>query len=231
MESPLAGEGAAGAAPSGFFATLPAQVRDAVLGAARRRRYEAGSLVLRQGDDALSLLIIESGRVAVRFGTPGGESVILAVMGPGEVVGELGLVDPGHERTATVSAIDDVVAWALRHDVFDQVRREHLEVDDLLLAAMARQVQRLTRLVAEALYVPAEQRVARRLSELAEAFGGGSGPVTVPLTQEEVAQLAGTSRPTANQAIKKLERRRLVRVGRGRLELLDVPGLRARGGP
>ncbi|MGF1664553.1 MAG: Crp/Fnr family transcriptional regulator [Kineosporiaceae bacterium] len=227
-------EGGAVDVPHGFFGSLPGRVRSAILGAARRRRYEAGSLLLRQGDDALSLLVIESGQVAVRFSTPVGESVILAVMGPGEVVGELGLVDPGHERTASVVAVDDVVAWALRHDAFQRVRREHAGVDDFLLAVMARQVRRLTRMVAEALYVPAEQRVARRLSEAADAFAQpGDRPdavVTVPLTQDELAHLAGTSRPTANQALKSLERRHLVRVARGRVELLDVAGLRARGG-
>lgn len=228
------GDGATPDVPYGFFATLPEHVRAAVLGVARRRRYEAGSLLLRQGDDALSLLVIESGRVAVRFGTPTGESVILAVIGAGEVVGELGLVDPGHERTASVVAVDDVVAWALRHDAVARVRRQHAGVDDFLLTVMARQVRRLTRMVAEALYVPAEQRVARRLSEAAEAFAepgaAADAVVTVPLTQEELAQLAGTTRPTANQALKNLERRHLLRVARGRVELLDVPGLRARGG-
>ncbi|MGF1647518.1 MAG: Crp/Fnr family transcriptional regulator [Kineosporiaceae bacterium] len=234
MRQPSTGDGAVPDIRHGFFADLPDPVRAAVLGAARRRRYEGGSLLLRQGDDALSLLVIESGRIAVRFGTPTGESVILAVMGAGEVVGELGLVDPGHERTASVVAIDDVVAWALRHDSVEHLRREHTGVDDFLLAVMARQVRRLTLMVAEALYVPAEQRVARRLSEAADAFAEpGAGPdagVTVPLTQEELAHLAGTSRSTANQALKSLERRHLVRVARGRVELLDVSGLRARGG-
>jgi CRP-like cAMP-binding protein len=217
--------------PPGFLATLPEGVRRRVLESARRRRYEAGSLLVRQGDDAMSLLIVESGRVAVRFGTPQGETVTLAVLGPGEVVGELGLVDPGHERTASVVAIDDVIAWGLRHETFDRLRREHLEVDDFLLGVMARQVQRLTRLVAEALYLPADQRVARRLHEAATAFGDGATTgIVVPLTQDELAHLAGTSRPTANQALQKLERRGLVRVARGRVEVLDMAGLRARGG-
>jgi CRP/FNR family transcriptional regulator, cyclic AMP receptor protein len=213
------------------FSALSEPVRRHVLELARRRRYEPGSLLLRQGDDATSLLVIESGRAAVRFGTPTGESVILAVLGPGEVVGELGLLDPGHERTASVEAIDEVVAWALRHHAFDALRRRHLEIDDFVLTVMARQVQRLTRLVAEALYVPAEQRVVRRLHEAAQAFADARpGAVVVPLTQEELAQLAGTSRPTANQALQKLERRRLVRIGRGRVEVLDMRRLGELGG-
>jgi CRP-like cAMP-binding protein len=232
VSSTMAGGGARDAAASvASFAMLSEPVRREVLEAARRRWYEPGSLLLRQGDDAASLLVIQSGRASVRFGTPDGDSVILAVIGSGDVVGELGLLDSGHERTASVTAIDEVVAWSLRHEAFEALRRRHVEVDDFLLMAMARQVQRLTRLVAEALYVPAEQRVARRLLEAADAFDSHAGaPIVVPLTQDELAQLAGTSRPTANQALQKLERRGLVSISRGRVQVLDMRGLRDRGG-
>ena len=82
----------------------------------------------------------------------------------------------------------------------------------------------------EAHHLPVEQRLARRLLEVGRLFAGERLPVVLPLTQDEIAQLAGTTRPTANQVLKRLEADGIVRLVRGRVELLDIAGLRRRGG-
>ena len=197
---------------------------------ARRRTYRAGEVVVRQGDDATSMYLIERGRVLVRLDGAGGDSLILGLLGPGDIFGELGLVGAQHERTATAEAVDDVSALALRADDFRRLRRDSTDVDDFVMAALARQVERLSRLLAEAMYVSVDRRVARRLYEAGRTFATADGPVVVPLTQEQVAQLVGTTRPTANQSLKKLEHLGLVGLARGQVRLLDLPGLRRRCG-
>jgi CRP/FNR family cyclic AMP-dependent transcriptional regulator len=77
--------------------------------------------------------------------------------------------------------------------------------------------------------VPVDQRLARRLLEVGRLFAGERLPVVLPLTQDEVAQLTGTTRPTANQVLKRLAADGIVRLVRGRVELLDIAGLRRRG--
>jgi CRP-like cAMP-binding protein len=214
--------------PPSFLEVLPEIGRDQVLGVARRRTYARQDVVVRQGDQASSLYLVESGSLAVRLMTPVGDAVLLTVMGAGDVFGEVGLLMDRQERTATIEAIDDVVAHVLRREDFDRLRRRHPEVNDFLLVLLARRTDRLSRLVAEAHYLPVDKRVARRLLETGRHFSRGVLPVVVPLTQDDLAQMAGTTRPTTNQALKKLEADGVIRLARGRVEILGVAALRER---
>lgn len=219
----------AGLVPPSMLDVLPEPGRDQVLAAARPRRYERGEVIVRQGDEAGSLYIIETGRVSVRLLGPSGDSVILTVMGPGEVIGEMAVLVQRHERTASVQAVDDVVVRVLRKEDFDRLRQQHAVVNDFLLHVLARRADRLSRLVMEAHHLPVDRRLARRLLEAGRLFVGDRLPVVLPLTQDEIAQLAGTTRPTANQVLRRLEADGVVRLVRGRVELLDIAGLRRRG--
>ncbi len=80
----------------------------------------------------------------------------------------------------------------------------------------------------EALYLPADRRVLRRVVELANLYASGEGPVEVPLTQEELAGLAGTSRPTVNQVLREEQERGTVELQRGRTIVLDLEALAKR---
>jgi len=77
-------------------------------------------------------------------------------------------------------------------------------------------------LIVEAFYVGAEKRVLRRLRDLAAVYGNGSPPTTVPLTQEDLAGLAGTTRPTVNKVLRTAEEAGALSLGRGRIELRDL---------
>ncbi len=224
---PAAGRPGSGplTAPS-MLDVLPEPGRDEVLRAARRRTVRRGEVLLRQGDQATSLYIVETGRLSVRLVGADGESVILGVMGPGEVAGEMGVLLRPQERTASIEAVDDVVVRVLDRDDFHRLRRQHPAVNDFLLQVLARRADRLSRLVIEAHHLPVEQRLARRLLEVGRLFAGERMPVVLPLTQDEVAQLTGTTRPTANQVLKRLEADGVVRLVRGRVELLDIAALR-----
>ena len=83
-------------------------------------------------------------------------------------------------------------------------------------------------LIVEAFYVGAEKRVLRRLRDLAAVYGNGSGPITVPLTQEDLAGLAGTSRATVNRVLRDEETRGTVTLGRGKTVVLDLEKLSRR---
>jgi CRP/FNR family cyclic AMP-dependent transcriptional regulator len=221
-------EAARGLRPAAMLDVLPEPGREHVLRVTRRRRFGRGEVVLRQGDEAGALYIVETGRLVVRLAAPTGDQVILAVMGPGEVVGEMGVLVPRHEHTAGIQAVDEAVVRVLRKEDFDRVRREHPEVNDFLLQVLARRADRLSRLVIEAHHMPVDQRLARRLLEVGRLFAGERLPVVLPLTQDEIAQLTGTTRPTANQMLKRLEADGVVRLVRGRVELLDIAALRRR---
>ncbi len=214
--------------PVTMMDVLPETGRDVVLATGRLRRFSRGETIASQGDSAAALYIIESGRVAIRLVGSSGDMVILSLMGAGEVAGEMGILSPRSERTATIHAIDEVTLRSLRKEDFDALRRQHPEVNDFLLQVLARRADQLSRRVIEASYLSVDKRVARRLLEIGRLFAGDRMPVVVPLTQDEIAQLAGTTRPTANQVLKRLENDKVVRLVRGRIHLLDIAGLRSR---
>lgn len=214
--------------PASFLESLPEIGRDRVLAVTTPRRYRPKEVVVRQGEPADALFLVESGSLVVRYTTGAGDSVTLSVLGPGDVFGELGVLLADHERTATTEAVEDVVVRILRREDFEALRRLHEEVADFLLILLARRSDRLSRLVAEAHHLPVDRRIARRLLEVGRHFSKGVLPVVVPLTQDDVAQLAGATRPTTNQVLKRLEADGVLRLARGRVEILDVPGLRER---
>jgi CRP-like cAMP-binding protein len=110
---------------------------------------------------------------------------------------------------------------------FDQLRARHPGVDRLLMRFLTNEVRILNDRLLEALYVPVEKRVRRRLVELARLYGGEG--TSIRLTQETVAELAGATRPTVNQVLRDEERRGTIRLGRGRIDVLDVDQLTRRG--
>jgi len=187
--------------------------------------YSRGQPLFRQGDIGDSLMLITRGRVAVRVVSPSGEAVTFALLGPGDVVGELALVDPARtRRAATVVALEQVQTLVLDRAQFEVIRRRDTAVDRLLVAILATRVRSTAAQLLEALYTPVRQRVARRLLAACRQYGGRA-PVTVRLTQAELAELAGAKRPTVNQVLRTLEREGIVSLGRARITVHDFEAL------
>jgi CRP/FNR family transcriptional regulator, cyclic AMP receptor protein len=212
-----------------MLAGLSETDRGRVLAACTRRRWRKGQTVFHEQDLGDTLYVITKGRFSVRASTPLGDVATLAVLGAGDSFGELALLDEAQRRTATVEALEAGETLALRRDAFAALRDEHPTIDRVLVGVLAEQVRRLSGRLVETLWVPADKRVLRRLVELAIRYGGADeGPVTLPLTQEVVASMAGTTRPTANRALRAAQAAGLVRIGRGRIDVLDAAGLARR---
>jgi CRP/FNR family cyclic AMP-dependent transcriptional regulator len=207
-----------------LFAGVPQADVRRLLAIARRRTFARGEVVFHRGDPANALHLIVQGRFAVAITTPLGETAMLGVRGPGEAFGDLALVSGGStERSATVSALEPGETRSVLRDDFARLRREHPGIDAVLVAILAESVRRLSEQVTEAYYLPAEKRVLRRLADLAELYGGA-----VPLTQEALAELAGTSRATVNRILREQEQRGTVELGRSKTIVLDLERLRGR---
>jgi CRP-like cAMP-binding protein len=103
-------------------------------------------------------------------------------------------------------------------------------VNDVLIGILAQHLRRLSELLIEAHYIPSTRRVLRRVREMADLYGGSSQPVVVPLTQEDIAGLAGTSRATVNAVLREEERRGTVALGRAKTVVLKPDELSRRAG-
>ncbi|TML50018.1 MAG: Crp/Fnr family transcriptional regulator [Actinobacteria bacterium] len=205
----------------------PDDVRN-VLSIARRRTFRRGEIVFHRDDPADSLHLIVRGRFGARVVTPLGDDVLLDVMGPGQSFGELAVLQPGSRRSATVSALEDGETRSVFRDDFVQLEREHPGVKDVLLQLLAEQLRRASDRIVEAHYVDADTRVRRRLVELADAYRSADGDAVVPLTQEDVAAMAGTSRATVNRVLRDEQQQGAVELGRGRVIVLDREALERR---
>jgi len=207
---------------------LPDEVRE-LLRLARRRTFRRGEVVFHQDDLADSLHLVAKGRFGIRTNTPLGDSATVAVASPGDVFGEIALVGDNHHRTATVEALEDAETLCVHELDFARIRRQHPEVTEAVLRSLAAELRAMNERVLEAFYVSAERRVLRRVSELARIYADGSeGPVTIPLTQEVLAGIAGTSRATVNATLRNARGRGLVELIRGGVRILDEEGLAAR---
>lgn len=152
----------------------------------------------------------------------------MSVHGPGDAFEELALLDAEQARSTTVGAQAAGETYAVRRDDFARLRTEYPQVNDVLARLLAHRLRRTSDLLAEALFLNAETRVLRRLEKLVELFGAGASTAVVPLTQDELADLAGTSRATVNRVLRAEATRGTVELRRNRVTVLDPPALAAR---
>jgi CRP-like cAMP-binding protein len=208
-----------------FFGIETADV-EAVLAAARKRTFGRGDIVFHQGDPGDSLQVIMRGHFALRIITPQGDVHIARVYGPGDVFGRVAVASIEAVRDMTVICIDGGETCELFRKQVDDLRAAHPSVNDALVAMAGAELRRGAQLLLEALYLDADRRVRRRLLELGEQFpaDGGDEPM-IPLSQEEIAAIAGTSRATVSRVLGEEERRGTIARRRRRIVLLDVAEL------
>ena len=165
----------------------------------------------------------------MQVSAPAGDRATVNVLSAGGFFGELALVQVAHtpRRTATVLALEPSHTLTVTATTFNALRDSHPSVEHLIVAALAHRVEELSSRLLEALYVSVDRRVYRRLVELAEVYSQSSSDIVVPLSQDDLATMAGASRPTVNQVLQKLVSRRIIALGRRQITIHDLPALRA----
>ena len=207
---------------------LPPEEQRKLVEQARRRTYVGGEIIYREGDPADTLHLIVSGRVVAVVSTPDGREVAFSVMGTDEVFGVTALLTEGGLRIATVRALERTETLAIHRRDFEHLRQRHRAVADLLLTILGQRVRRLSTRLREALYLPVEARILRRLVELARAYGDGANQAVIPLTQESIAGLSGTARATVNRILQVERDRGTVSLEKGRIIVHDLAALARR---
>ncbi|HSO04983.1 MAG TPA: Crp/Fnr family transcriptional regulator [Candidatus Limnocylindrales bacterium] len=207
-----------------LFETLSASTQEALMRAGRPREFRPGEVVFHQGDPCDSLFLLRRGRVSVHVPTPEGDDVTIGLIAAPDAFGEVGLIRPDHHHTATVVALDDVHVLSVLATRFHDLRVDHPDLTDWLLLTLTHRLERMSELLADALFLDAEHRVARRLLDCRCSFGiEASEPL--PLTQDDLAAMAGVSRPTANRVLRHLEDEGCVRLGRRHITIADLDSL------
>ena len=207
------------------LASLPQDERLNLVARLRRQVYRRDEVICHQGDPADTLHLIAAGHVSVRVTLRGGEFVTVAILGPGDTFGEFALVSDAHRRGATVVALETSETLALGRPEFERLRTSYPGIDRFLVELLSARLEKVNNNLLEALYVPAERRVMRRLLYLCDLYAGDEQRITIPVTQETLASIAGTTRPTANQVLRRLVASKIVAVNRSQITVEDRSGL------
>ena len=209
---------------SRFLDVLAEDQQRLLLGRCARARFRGGSFVFHAGEAGDTLHIIAKGRVAIQAGGWAGDPVTLAILGSGEVFGELSLIGEPR-RSASVKALEPTETLILRSADFQDLREQEPKVNDFLIGILTAQIRRLTQQVVENAEVPAATRVYRQLVKMADLFGATEAGQDLPVTQDQVASMASVGLRLTNKVIADARAAGLVTTGRGRITVVDYPGL------
>jgi CRP-like cAMP-binding protein len=210
-----------------MFSALEPEARQRVLAAAVPRTYRKGQLLFVENDPGESLIVLRRGAVMVFRTAPTGERAVLSVMRPPETIGELSLLDGG-ARSLSAEAIEDCQALALSRAAFIELVHVNPRLLDAVLRSLGSLIRRLTEQNADHVFLDLPGRVAKTLVRLA---GDSQAPmVTIELNQSQLAEMAGGSRQSVNQAIGSFANRGWLRTEGRRIVVTDLAALRKRAG-
>ncbi len=197
-----------------LFSALDPAAAAALRSATTVVRLSKGQILFHEGDQGDRLYVVEEGKVKLGTTSSDGRDTLLAVVGPGEMIGELSLFDPG-PRTATATALTETVVRGLGHDALRPWLAGRPEVAEPLLRALAQRLRKTNEAMSDLVFSDVPGRVAKAIIDLGERFGVPSGDglqVTHDMTQEELAQLVGASRETVNKALADFAHRGWIRL-------------------
>ena len=204
-----------------IFGGLGERELDLLLECTTTKQVEAREVLFHKGDPGNQLYGILSGRLKVMATGTDGKDVVFGLMGPGEVIGEIALMDT-NPRSATVVALEDSRLLTLhRRDLIPLLER-HPKVAIHLAAVLAARLRRLSQHTEDNYFLTLAARTARKLVELEVEYGRVEGkPFELRLPQQELADMVGTTRESINKQLRDWEDQGLVALGRARVTILD----------
>jgi CRP/FNR family transcriptional regulator, cyclic AMP receptor protein len=215
-----------------FLQQLAREDADALVGRMRRTTFKPGTEITRAGAAGNQAVLVLRGRVRlVAYGAEHRE-VVLALRGPGELIGEMATLG-AERRTATAIAVDEVEAGVLPSSELMEFLAEHPDAAIVVIRMVVRRLAEATRDVVDLATQDSVGRLARRLVELSSLHGKpaeGGTQIELELTQNELARWTGATRETVSRALRLMRELGWVSTERGTITVLDPAGLRERAG-
>ena len=132
------------------------------------RRFEAGAVVFKEGDEGSTCYIVRTGRARAIREHPDGRSITLAHFDPGDIFGEMAMLD-GERRSATVETTEDTEAIAILSTDMHRLLREHPDISVKLIAALGQRLRDTNERLARQSFQTVQSRVAAALAQLVAA--------------------------------------------------------------
>ncbi|MDF9715766.1 Crp/Fnr family transcriptional regulator [Nocardioides sp. ChNu-153] len=213
-----------------LFSALDDEAIESLVESLAETRLRRGEVLFHEGDSGDKLYVVLDGKVKLGRTSADGRENLLAILGPGQMFGELSLFDPG-PRSATVTAVTESTFASLSHDDLQGWIEGRPSVARGLLAQLAARLRKANDVVADLVFSDVPGRVAKALIDLADRFGRTADDgvhVHHDLTQEELAQLVGASRETVNKALADFTSRGWLRLEPRSVVIMDIERLSRR---
>jgi CRP/FNR family cyclic AMP-dependent transcriptional regulator len=194
------------------------------------RRFSRAETIFLKGEPGDTLYVIMEGEVKIVLAGSDGQESILVVLGEGDFFGEMALFD-SKPRSADAVAVSDTSTCVLHRDVFEQFVREHPEVAFPIFRALTARIRRTTHRLEDVMFLDLPTRVAKKLLQLASKHGVQTPRgvrIDIPISQQELAEMVGATRPRVNEQLRRLSKEGLIEVERQTILLLKPRDLRRR---
>lgn len=226
----VGGAGRAGMDPGEFLSELTTEELTALFGMGRRRRWPVGATLFGEGDRSTTVVLVLTGRAKVFSLTEQGGEVLLAIRGPGALLGEMSALD-GAPRSASVAALEPLDTLVVPVAAFLEFLQGNPNAAVRIVQMIVSRLRDADRKRIEFGTYDTLGRIALRLVELAERFGATAERgvrITLPLTQDELGAWTGSSRESVTKALSTLRRHGVIETHRRSVSVLDLNQLRAR---
>ena len=211
-----------------LFGQLGAEERDRLVTFMRLARFAPRTALFRKGDPGSNMMVVLRGQIKVCTHSEEGKELVFNIINPGEVFGEIALLD-GADRTADAVTLDDTELLVLERRDFVPFLSKHPEACLRLLSVLCQRLRQTSELLEEALFLEGPSRLAKRLVHLAETFGKPTTHGTridIRLSQQQLGNLVGMSRESMNKQLGQWRRAGLIRLEDGYITVPDLDALR-----
>lgn len=215
-----------------LFGGLPPELLESLAAACVQRVYPRDQYLWYQGDPGDRLVVVAAGLVKVVVHSEAGDQIVLAALGPPEVLGELALIDEG-PRSASVIAAEETTVLMIQRPVLLRLMRQDTALLEAMLRSIGALLRRLTEQTADLVFLDLGGRMAKLLLRLADEHGHWVDGVTVldlRLNQTDLAQMVGASRPAVNRILQSFVSRGFVSIDGHTIAIHDQTALKRRAG-
>lgn len=201
------------ATPANLLSDLPDRLTSGLLASAKPRHLSTDETLFLAGDAGDGFYRVDEGLLKVSIASVTGAERILAILGPGAIVGDLAIID-GKSRSATVTALRDCKLRFVSRKAFETFASEKPEIYKYLAKVLAARLRDTDQIVAVESFLPLKGRVARALLDLAHAFGknvgGGRVVIRQKVSQGDLAAMAGIARENVSRIMNDWIRAKIV---------------------
>lgn len=207
-----------------LFCELTPPILERISAYIKRRSLPKGSTIFEKGDDGVGLIGVVSGSVKISVTSADGRDIVLNIIRPGEVFGEIALLD-GRARTANATAMSDCELIVIERREFIPFLRSEPDVTLKLMEILCSRLRKTSEQVQDVTFLNLSARLAKTLLRLTANAGPSMPTQKLAITQREISQIVGRSRESTNKRLRAWAKRGWIRLERGSVTVLKADKL------